>query len=158
MISVCLAEVYEQSFVACLRLAWSACAVAALAAFGVAVAAALCAVAGGFEYLRCVGVVFEESSELQAHDFLQYVFLVYELEVAVYVVHEGCYLLLVNVCLLYLVYRLVELFGAYLLRCGQCAVDEVFAYLALYVAHLTLLACVYDAYRRALLAGAACSS
>ena len=92
------------------------------------------------------------------NDLLQDVFLVNKLEVAVDIVHEGSDLLLVHIGLLYLVNGLIELLGAYLLRCGQRSVDKILSYLALNVAHLTLLACVYNAYARSLLSCTSCTS
>ena len=56
------------------------------------------------------------------------------------------------------VHHLVQLLLAYFLGGGQCAVDEVFADDALYVAHLRLLSGVYDRDRGTLLSGSACAS
>ena len=74
---------------------------------------------------------------------------------AVDVVHERGYLLLVNIHLFNLVHGAVELFGADFLRCGQRAVYKLLADFLLDLSHLVLLAGVDDADRRALLAGAA---
>ena len=156
--AVGLAQVYEQTFEASLCLARAAAAVGCASCLASALCVALVALVGGLENLGRVGIIFEEAAKLKAHDLLQDVFLVNKLEVAVDVVHEGSDLLLVHIGLLYLVNGLIELLGAYLLRCGQRSVDKILAYLALNVAHLTLLACVYDAYAGALLSCSSCTS
>ena len=69
-----------------------------------------------------------------------------------------CILESVHVHLLYLVYRLVELFGAYLLWRRQVSVHETLAYDLLYGFHLVAFACVYDADRRSLLSGSSRSA
>ena len=147
--AVGLAQVDEQAAVALLGLAPPA---------GAALGAAplfLLAAARRLLYLGGVGVVGQEAAELAAHHLLYHVFLVDELEVAVYLVHERGYLFLVDVYLHYLVHHLVELLGAYLLGRGQLALNKLLAYLLLHCAYLATLARVDYGYRGALLAGAA---
>ena len=108
-------------------------------------------------YLGGVGIVGQELAELQGDDLLDEVVLVDVLEVAADVLHEGRYLLLVDVGLHYLVHHLVELLLADFLGRGDGALLELLAYLAFYGAYLVLFAHVDDAQTGALLAGAACA-
>ena len=59
---------------------------------------------------------------------------------AVNVLHEGGYLVFINVGLLNLVNGFIQLFGTNFFGGRQSAVHKVFAYLALNVAHLALFA------------------
>ena len=59
---------------------------------------------------------------------------------AVNVLHEGGYLVFINVGLLNLVNGFIQLFGTNFFGGRQCAVNKVFAYLALNVAHFALFA------------------
>ncbi len=67
-------------------------------------------------YFRRIGVVFHEASKLTGHNLLYQLILVDVLKIAVDVLHERLYLLIVNVGLHYLVHHLVELFLADLSR------------------------------------------
>ena len=112
----------------------------------------------GLLYLRGIGVVGEELAELQRHDFLDELLLVDVFEVAVDVLHEGGYLLVVDVGLDNLVHHLVQLLLADLLCRGYLRLHELLAYLLLDAAYLVLLATVDDGDRGTLLAGTACTA
>ena len=109
---------------------------------------------GRFLYLRRIGIVGEELSELDADNLLDNVFLVDIFEVAADVLHERSNLLLLHVGLDNLVHHLVELLLANLLGLGYFLLDKLLANLFLDAAYLVLLARVDDADARALLAGA----
>ena len=137
--SVVLTEVDEQTAIACLRRTLFA--LSAVAALATLLAVAACR---RFLYLRRIGVVLQELAELQRHNLLQNVLLVEVLEVAVDVLHERCYLLVVHVHLLNLVDCLKELLRTNLLRRRQRAVNELLAYHALHFAHTSTFLGVDD--------------
>lgn len=90
--SVVLTKVDEQTAIACLRRTLFA--LSAVATLATLLAVAACR---RLLYLRRVGIILQELAELQRHNLLQNVFLVEVLEVAVDVLHERCYLLVVHV-------------------------------------------------------------
>ena len=106
-------------------------------------------------YLRGIGIVGEELAELQRYDLLDELFLVDILKVTVDVLHEGTYLLIVDIGLHNLVHHLVELFLADLLCRRDFRLDECLADLLLDVTDLVFLSTVDDGNRGALLASTA---
>ena len=91
-----------------------------------------------------IGVISDETTELASHDFLYHVFLVEILEVAVYLSHERCYLLLVDVHLYNLVHHLIKLLGADFLWRWYHACHKLLADGFLHLAYLVLLTSVND--------------
>ena len=107
---------------------------------------------------RSILVVIEKTTEGDCYHFLDDVFLVDKLKLAVYLLHIRSNLLIINISLHDVVHHLIELLLAYLFRCRQVTIYKVFTNLLFYLANLPLFLCVDNADRCTISSCTTCTS
>ena len=106
----------------------------------------------GFNF-RCIGIILQETAKLAAQDTLDKVVLIQPGPALLHLVHEGSYLLLIDLYALYIVDNMIELLATDLARLGQGTLLELLLDDLLHQADTTPLPEINDTEAGALLTG-----